>query len=286
MKFSKRVAIGVGVGLMLLALGGTGVMAATTLTGQDAPSVVGAQVQGETPTPDGSTSTTGGKGARVGEIASVDGNTLTLNVRGQSGVQQKVQINDQTVVWNGKNKGSSADLTTGTWVAVQGTAESDGSITAQRILTLPADTKDLLDQRGQGKQGRGRFGPMGRNMMGGQMGQMSAVIDAVTKKLNMTAPEIMTALQNGQTLAQIAQSKGVSEQDLKTTITTSINDTLQQRVTAGNLTQGQADAMKTFVQNNVDQLLNTSLKDMPFGGRGMGMHWGTGGLQKQGSQTS
>jgi hypothetical protein len=153
-------------------------------------------------------------------------------------------------VCNGKNEGSLTDLTVGTWIVVQGTADSQGVITATTIYTLPPDAANLLPHVGQGHK-----------MMGDRMNILNQVVSAVSSKLGMTTQDIMTQLKNGQTLAQIAQSKGVSQQDLANTIVSSVKDTVAQQVTAGNLTQAQADQINTYVQNNVDQIITSSPKD-------------------------
>ncbi len=54
------------------------------------------------------------------------------------------------------------------------------------------------------------------NSMMGANGMHEQVWTAVAKKLDMTYAELNTALQNGQTVAQLAQAKGISLDELKT----------------------------------------------------------------------
>src|SRR3974377_2308356 len=67
----------------------------------------------------------------------------------------------------------------------------------------------------------------GRGMMGGNHAQMHGAMmgangmheqvwTAVAKKLGLTYAELSAALQNGQTVAQLAQAKGISLDALKT----------------------------------------------------------------------
>ncbi len=70
---------------------------------------------------------------------------------------------------------------------------------------------------------------------------------AIASKLGMTYDELTTALQT-QTLAQIAQAKGVSADTLQQVATDARNAELDARVAAGTLTQAQADFMKSRMQ--------------------------------------
>lgn len=83
---------------------------------------------------------------------------------------------------------------------------------------------------------------------GGRMG-MHEVQAAVAGKLGMTADQLHTARESGKTLAQVAESKGVSRADLIATITTAI--------TAGDrgadLTDAQAKEMATHMVDDAHE---------------------------------
>ena len=102
----------------------------------------------------------------------------------------------------------------------------------------------------------------GRGQMGGMMnGNMSAMRDAmmddggmheetmtaIAAELDMTYDELTTALQT-QTLAQIAEAKGVALDTLQQIATDARNAELDKLVAAGTLTQEQADFMKSRMQ--------------------------------------
>lgn len=102
----------------------------------------------------------------------------------------------------------------------------------------------------------------GRGQMGGMMnGNMSAMHDAmlaedgmhetvmtaIAAELDMTYAELTTALQT-QTLAQIAEAKGVALDALQQIATTARNAELDKLIAAGTLTQEQADWMKSHMQ--------------------------------------
>ncbi len=118
---------------------------------------------------------------------------------------------------------------------------------------------------GRGHGGPGDFG--GPN--GGQ-----AVFDAAAKALGMTTADLQTALQSGQTLSAIAQSKGVSADTVKAAIVAAKKAEVDAAVTAGRLTANQA----TQIKQQIDQEAATqTLDNMLHGGRGHGGPGGPGG---------
>lgn len=94
-----------------------------------------------------------------------------------------------------------------------------------------------------------------------------AMLDAAAQKLGMTATDLVAQLRSGQTLAQVAQSKGVAEQDVINAALAAAKTQLDQAVANGSLTQAQADAIYTNLQQKGSQL---------FTPRGRGFH-GRGG---------
>ncbi|MFN8498934.1 MAG: hypothetical protein U0641_13875 [Anaerolineae bacterium] len=108
---------------------------------------------------------------------------------------------------------------------------------------------------GAGK-GQGGFG-----MMGG-----TAVLDAVAKALNTTTADLQSQLQSGKTLADIAQSKGVSQDTIKQAIVAAEKAQVDAAQQAGRITADQATQMKAAI----DQRAATLDLTKPFGGRGFG----------------
>ena len=147
-----------------------------------------------------------------------------------------------------------------------------GAVSNNRLTQSQADA---LNQRvdqwtpGQGLPFGGRgsehgFGPGkgGGFEMGGQ-----AVLDAVAKALGMTTADLQTALQSGQTLSAIAQSKGVSADTVKAAIVAAKKAQVDADVQAGRLTADQA----TQIKQQIDQEAATeTLDNMLHGGRGHG----------------
>ncbi|MFN8485743.1 MAG: hypothetical protein U0768_22095 [Anaerolineae bacterium] len=119
-----------------------------------------------------------------------------------------------------------------------------------------------------GHGGKGGPGGPGGPGFGGQ-----AVFDAAAKALGMTSADLQTALQSGQTLSAIAQSKGVSADTVKAAIVAAKKAEVDAAVTAGRLTADQATQMKQQIdQEAASQTLDNMLRGGRHfdGGRGPG----------------
>ncbi len=136
-------------------------------------------------------------------------------------------------------------------------ANSDQAIADLLNGTMP------LGERGFGPDGdRGRHGP-------GPGFDMNSTLPDL---LGIDATELMTQLQAGSTIAQIAETNGVAVDDVINTLVTEATARLDSAVTDGKLTQTQADeALTTMTQRITDRVNGT----MPLGERGFG-HDGDG----------
>jgi AraC-like DNA-binding protein len=160
-------------------------------------------------------------------------------------------------------------------------AVRDGRITQAEADRINAQ----IDQRttigpfgGPGFGGPGHKG--GGHERGGVKGADPA---ALATFLGMQPADLRTALSGGKTLAQVAQEKGKSRDELKTFLTNQERTKLSQAVAAGRLTQAQADARLTQFTGQLDALIDrTGPKGGPGGergprGRGPGAGQGTPG---------
>lgn len=86
-------------------------------------------------------------------------------------------------------------------------------------------------------------------------GIKQAMLDAAAKALNMTTTELTTQLRSGQTLAQLAQARGTTEQAVTNAALAAAKTQLDQAVSSGTMTQAQADAMYARLQQAGTQLL-------------------------------
>lgn len=134
--------------------------------------------------------------------------------------------------------------------------------------TLSQQQADALRSRIQG----GNFGFFGgRGGRGGPEGGLrlpgvkDAMINAAATTLNLSVDELRTQLRSGQTLAQIAQAQGTTEQAVTDAALAAAKTQLDQAVANGTVTQAQADAIYAELQARGTQLLQR-------GGRGGGHH--------------
>jgi hypothetical protein len=104
-------------------------------------------------------------------------------------------------------------------------------------------------------------------------GRMGADHDLAAKALGISADELRSDLRNGQTLAQIAQAKGIDPQTVVDALVAGVKADLDSRVAAGDLTQDQADQRLAGATGRITELVNGQL---PFerGHRGGPGPWG------------
>lgn len=148
---------------------------------------------------------------------------------------------------------STADTTVGERAAARLTAVKDalaGLVTDGTIDQAQADrvattlsTSDALHGHG------GRHGGKGA-------GRVSS--ETVARVLGITVDELRTQRKAGQTLAQIAAAEGISKADLVTRLVAAAKTRLAADVTAGRLTQAQADEkaadLQATIAEKVDQV--------------------------------
>ncbi len=118
-------------------------------------------------------------------------------------------------------------------------------------------------------------GPMGGHR-GGPGGLIREGVDTVATTLGITADEVRTALESGQSLADLAVSKGKTAQDVIDALVAEGTTKINERVTAGDLTQAQADQMIAGLTTGITALVN-STPPAGFPGFGMGGMGGMGG---------
>jgi hypothetical protein len=131
----------------------------------------------------------------------------------------------------------------------------DGTITADQ-LTKVVSALDAAGPMGGG------HGPGGDHMPGGPGGRGHGLEIAATA-LGITADELHTALDAGQTIADVASSKGVAVQTVIDAMVAEATTHLAERVTAGDLTQAEADAKLTEITARITDMVNNG---RPAGG--------------------
>lgn len=148
-----------------------------------------------------------------------------------------------------------------TAITTAATGTVDEGVAQGRLTQAQAD--QLKARLQSGDLGALWGGPGGHGGRGGPWldGVHQAMFDAAAETLTITTDELKTQLRSGQTLAQLAQANGTTEQAVTDAALAAAKTQLDQAVTAGTLAQAQADAMYARLQQAGAQLLNQ-------GGRG------------------
>jgi hypothetical protein len=105
---------------------------------------------------------------------------------------------------------------------------------------------------------------------GGQRGHGGGPIsfDAAATYIGVTTSELRTQLAAGKTLAAIATANGKTVDGLKAALTTAATNDINAAVTAGRLTQAQADKILAALPARLDQEINDTHAGGPGGGPG------------------
>jgi hypothetical protein len=136
----------------------------------------------------------------------------------------------------------------------------DGTITQAQADKVIAAIDAARPPRPMGGDRRGAAGPIGFGL------------DVVAKALGITTADVKTALQGGQSLGDLAVSKGKTAQDVIDAIVAAATTKVTAQVTAGDLTQAEADKILAEVTARAGDFVNMKLPaGLPgFGGPGMG----------------
>lgn len=144
-------------------------------------------------------------------------------------------------------------------------AELDKAVSAGDLTQAQADEElaEIVDRIEQ-LRGGVFFGP-GRGPGPGGPGfrfrSKGGVLGAAAKALKLSEAQLFNRLRNGQTLQQIADAQGVSLADVRAAARAKAKQELDQEVSAGHLTQAQADALLQRIVDGIDRFP----ADRPFG---------------------
>lgn len=148
---------------------------------------------------------------------------------------------------------------------------------------------------GGGHMGQGMWGQQGGygmgHMMQGHMGSMwgqqgsydygmwgmmgdQSILDAAAAALNLEPAVLTEALQSGKTLSEIAAEQGIEPQALTEAILAERQTYLNLMVEQGYMTQTQADAMLTYMTQNLAGHLDWMFSGNGWGANSWGFHCG------------
>jgi polyhydroxyalkanoate synthesis regulator phasin len=127
----------------------------------------------------------------------------------------------------------------------------------------------LTEQQAERLQERGF--PFG----GGRMAHRHAhAMDAAAEALGMPQDELMEQLRDGNSLAEVAEAKGMSVEDFKAAFLDQVKVQLDELVAEDDLTQEQADDIFQKINENIDDIVSGEGCPRGFGG----MRHGPGGM--------
>ena len=142
----------------------------------------------------------------------------------------------------------------------------DGTITQEQADKVAETLNESGELRGPGG-GHGHGGP-GHLLKQG--------LDAAATALGLTETEVLDALRDGQSLAEVAAEEGVDVQAVVDALVAEAEQALADAVDAGRLTQDQADEFITDLPMRVEDMVNNA---RPMGG---GRGHGPGGFLRPG----
>ena len=128
-----------------------------------------------------------------------------------------------------------------------------------------------MDQEpGFGMHGMGKgFGMSGRGMGHvGMGGWGNNLVSVAADELGMKVTDLLTELQDGKSIADVAQEKGVDTQVIIDAYVAQVKETLDKAVADGNITQKQADWQLERVKERVTDQLDNTWSDGGPGGSG------------------
>src|SRR5689334_3442110 len=124
----------------------------------------------------------------------------------------------------------------------------DGTLTQAQADKVASALERSRPERGSGGHGRRHLD-----------------LDTAASVIGVTTDELHTALENGKTLAQVAQSRGISQATLVDRLVATQTARIAAAVKAGRLTQAQADARTAALRARITERVTTA---RPAGGRG------------------
>ena len=123
---------------------------------------------------------------------------------------------------------------------------TDGTLTQAQADKVATTLAESMPRGGHGGRGPGGHGPGGHGLRG-------AGLEAAATAIGITVPELHAQLHAGKTLAQVAAAEGVSKATLVDALVKAAEAKLAEAVTAGRLTQAEADAKKATLEARITE---------------------------------
>jgi hypothetical protein len=138
------------------------------------------------------------------------------------------------------------------WFALAVIAVLATIVAVATVVSAQTPTPTPQQPYGRGPMMGGQTQGYGRGMMNAQTGEgwmHDDMVAAFAAKLGLKTEEVQARLDKGETLWQIAASKGLTAEQFSAAMTEAHNAAVDAALKAGTITQAQADAMKQNGQN-------------------------------------
>jgi hypothetical protein len=144
-----------------------------------------------------------------------------------------------------------------------------GTITqaqADAVITAIQDAAPVGRHGGPGRDGTGRGGEQ---------------LESIVSSLGLTMDEVLTALRDGTSIAELAEQQGVEVSTIIDAAVAAVKTHLDEHVAAGDRSQAEADALLARAAEAITAFVNGEAT-FPFGGPGgrMGRHGGHHGSDR------
>lgn len=164
------------------------------------------------------------------------------------------------------------------FVAVLKPLVDDGTITqaqADKVVAAlqAAAPQGGMDDHGMGGPGMDHHGKGGRGMRGPGFGN----IETVATVLGLSADDVRSAVQGGQTIADLAKANGKTAQDVIDALVAEVEQHFADEVAAGEHTQADADARIADATKHITEFVNNTQSAM-VDDHGMGDDMMGGGM--------
>lgn len=138
---------------------------------------------------------------------------------------------------------------------------TDGTITQTQADAVIAALADARPARGGHGGDSGHGGGFGHHGFG-------AALSAAAEAIGITQDELRTRMQDGDTLAEVAQANDVEPEAVVDALVAESNTRIDQAVTEGDLTEEQATELRAELSERITAAVNDGFRGPGFGGRG------------------
>ncbi len=143
-------------------------------------------------------------------------------------------------------------------VGLASAQDEDSDTTSEEDSETESTDSDSDSASDSDSEGRRLHRHSGARALSGMRG----LGDAVTNTLGVTGDELRQAMQDGKSLADVAEEQGVAVSDLTAAITEATEARLDEAVAEGKIDEERADNMSAQLSERVDQMMTATVDDL------------------------